>query len=174
MVDQNTFFLTPDDTRALQLSDSEDHAAGTLLVLQPSDTLALLGMYKLTVLRGAVSLMGSVLAASRASHRVFAPRSSPIPVLENAGPCAESELLPIPDRFRPAVGHNAAVILLQDLQSDVERLGLVCRTFEGVFSPSRSHSKVPSVDLHLRGVHLVRCSILKSACSLMSWPPVTG
>lgn len=159
VLDQNMFFLTPDDARTLQLSNTADESRGTLLILRPPDTLALLGTYRLIVLQGAVSLMGSVLAASPTSHRVFAPRSSPIPVLQSTVYRGDGRPLPIPERVRSAVGHGMAVILLQELQTDVERLGLVCRTFEGVFSPSRAQSKMPSVDLNLRGAHLVRSRV---------------
>lgn len=156
VLDQNMFFLTLDDAHTAPLSLSEDSPVGTLLILRPLDTLALLGTYRLTVLQGAVSLMGSVLTASHTSHRVFAPRSSPVPVLQSTEYHGPSQPLPMPGRMRPAVGHDAAVILLQDLQTDVGRLGLVCRTFEGVFSPPRAQSKMPNVNLNLNSAHLVR------------------
>ncbi|KAH9916798.1 uncharacterized protein B0H18DRAFT_1124020 [Fomitopsis serialis] len=173
VLDQNMFYLTPEDIQILDLPSPSLQCdnTGTLIVLHPSNSLALLGTYRLTVLQGAVSLMGSVLTASRTCHRVFAPRSSPIPVLRSIAASLNGPQSAMPDRVRSTLGPGATVVLLQELQTGVERLGTVCRTFEGVFSPSRSQSKMPTVELNLRGVYMLQAETSDTSPFIMppSW-----
>ncbi|KAH9843521.1 uncharacterized protein C8Q71DRAFT_2384 [Rhodofomes roseus] len=168
---QNMFYLTPEEAKTLDLQSSQSDDIGTLIVLHASDTLALLGTYCLTVLQGAVSLTGSIVSASHTCHLIFAPRSSPIPVIRSVAANLSHRTIELPDRIRPAVGSGAAVVLLQELQTGVERLGLVCRTFEGVFSPSRFQSKMSTIDLNLRGVYMLRTETSDASPFIMppSW-----
>ncbi|KAF7309762.1 Fungal-trans domain-containing protein [Mycena indigotica] len=134
IADINTFQLLPEELGLLGLQ------SGVLLSLSPGLQLVLAGVYSLTVLRGTVSIYGASLTASTTSYRVFAPRSAPIPVIEALN---SSSLLQIslPERLQPAFsGANDAVLVISALQTGVERLGQVCRVFEGVFSPPRLYS----------------------------------
>src|SRR5271170_5188445 len=76
----NTFRISADDLSHLNLSISVSDNP-TLVVLDPAQTIALLGVYGFVVVQGSVSVFGVTVSASRTSHRVFAPRSSPVPVL---------------------------------------------------------------------------------------------
>ncbi|KAI0059362.1 hypothetical protein BV25DRAFT_1860655 [Artomyces pyxidatus] len=134
--EQNSFYLTQDEATALGLSSDSALA----LVLPPSSTLSLVGTYQLRVLRGSVSLLGVRLHPSRISHRVFAPRSSPIPIIEalsERGESSKSTHPPLPARITSSAGGLDSVVVLQDLRSGVEGLGRVVRSFEGVFQPTR-------------------------------------
>lgn len=153
--DQNIFDLSAEDLSAIGLSSS---AKGKLLVLQQQDRLALLGTYSITILQGAVSLNAVALQPSLKTHPVFAPRSSPLPVIE----CSASEsrarqpIVQLPVRFAASVARSAAIIVLQELHTGVEGLGRVCRTFEGVFQPSRWQRNQANDELGLGGVHYVQ------------------
>jgi len=158
VVEQNLFYLSPDDILPLQLP-CDASQKGTLLLLNPSDTVSLLGSYCVIVLRGSIRLSGVTLHASHIAHRVFAPRSSPIPAIEylaNNKTPHDSEIS-WPARLHDAVIGSGAAILLQELQTGVEGLGRVCRIFDGVFSPSRwQRSSSSQANLQLQNVHLVR------------------
>ncbi|OBZ66554.1 Polynucleotide 5'-hydroxyl-kinase GRC3 [Grifola frondosa] len=155
-LNDNTFYVTADEVKALNLLSSCSEQKGTVLVLSALETVALLGTYLLTVLDGSVSLCGITLPASRMSYRIFSPRSSPLPVIQclstNASPHGLHQL---PGRISNAVEGSAAVILLQELRTDVEGLGQVCRTFDGIFMPSRWQRSHPAPELGLEGVHFL-------------------
>ncbi|OCH87094.1 hypothetical protein OBBRIDRAFT_814272 [Obba rivulosa] len=156
LVDANTFQLTSEDLRSLRLEAPFAEQNGVVLLISASDTLAFAGTYALTVLRGAVSLGGVVLAASAITHRVFAPRSSPLPVIAFAhGDDRDLDTMPLPARIRSAVSSDVAVVLVQELHTGVEGLGRVCRTFEGAFKPSRWQNGASSAHLGLQGVHVI-------------------
>lgn len=150
---QNFFHITQDELQALGISSSM-HAK--LLVLRSSERLALLGTYSIVVLQGAVTLNGVRLTACRDAHPIFAPRSSPLPIIEHGikvgGNCS---ILSLPTRIAESSVSNDAVILIQELKTGVEGLGRVCRTFEDVFNPSRWQRNQSKVDFGLDGVHYV-------------------
>ena len=75
---KNIFYLSQDKLSALDPKSMQ----GTLIVLSAEETLCTGGEYLLTVLRGSLSLLGTTLRASTRSHRIYAPKSSPLPVLE--------------------------------------------------------------------------------------------
>ncbi|EMD31750.1 hypothetical protein CERSUDRAFT_144572 [Gelatoporia subvermispora B] len=155
LVDTNTFHITAEDLLPLRLEAPFNKQRGTLFLLSVSATLALTGTYALTVLRGAVSLGGVTLAASGVTHRVFAPRSAPLPVIVSAqGDDRDLDSTPLPARIRSAVHGGATIVLVQELHTGVEDLGRVCRTFEGVFKPSKWQSAAGS-ELKLQGAHIV-------------------
>ncbi|KAL6304103.1 hypothetical protein BKA93DRAFT_898475 [Sparassis latifolia] len=153
--EENIFRLSQSEVHDLSLP-SYSEQTGTLLLLTAEETVTLLGTYSLTVLRGCISFAGVVLTPSRVSHRVFAPRSSPLPVIKCLALKVPLRDLSLPARLRTTATSMDAAVLLQELHTGVQGLGAVCRTFDGVFSPSRSQSNVSAFDLNLRGVHLVR------------------
>lgn len=152
--DQNFFHLAEGELEYLGLSCAD---AAKALLLQASDRLVLLGTYGLTVLQGAVRVNGVELYASSRSHAVFAPRSSPLPVIELAPPRTTPRdlAIPLPSRLAGVVAQAEAIVLLQELRTGVEGLGKVCRTFEDAFLPSRWQKNQMSIDLGLQGVHYV-------------------
>jgi polynucleotide 5'-hydroxyl-kinase GRC3/NOL9 len=146
---QNIFRLSLDEESALGLSGPT-----IAIVLSPSATVSFVGAYRLRVLRGSISLLGTIIQPSRVLHRVFAPRSSPIPVIEALVTHGESSklLYDIPTQITNTVDDGDVVIVLQELRTGIDGLGRVMRTFDGVFYPADPEG-VP--DIPLGGVHLV-------------------
>ena len=155
--DRNMFHLSLDEGSSLGLS-----GPAVALVLFPSATVALVGTYRLRVLHGSVSLLGAIVRPSQVVHQVFAPSSSPIPVVQAlaAGGESSKSLSGIPARILSTITDGNAVIVLQDLQTGVEGLGRVVRTFDGVFHDAQSKG-VPVGPL--QGVHFVSHSFLETA-----------
>ena len=157
--EQNFFDLSSEELASLGLSS----ASGKLLVLQLPDRVALLGTYSITVLQGEVRLNGTKLTPSLYAHSVFAPRSSPLPVIECSPSSSPSEqaVVQLSTRFAASASRGPVVIVLQELRTGVEGLGLVCKTFEDVFQPSRWQRNQTNVSLGLDGVHYVsKCALL--------------
>ncbi|KAG6816001.1 hypothetical protein H0H87_009540 [Tephrocybe sp. NHM501043] len=153
---QNIYFIDATEVSALQLESASLHHA-TVVVLRPEETLCLLGTYALTVLQGSVTLQGATLSASPRSHRVFAPRSAPLPVLEGLhGTGSIPHVQQLPQAAQSVISAPVALLLLQELHSGVEGLGNhICRTFDNTFAPSRWQKSVIS-SLQLSGVYMVR------------------
>ena len=152
---QNLFRLSLDEGSALGLS-----GPAIILILSPSATLSFVGAYRLRILRGSISLLGTIIQPSRVLHHVFAPRSSPIPVIEALAAHGESSnsQYDIPTRITSIIDEGDVVIVLQELRTGIEGLGRVMRTFEGVFhqaDPERAS------DIPLGGVHFVCSSVLR-------------
>jgi polynucleotide 5'-hydroxyl-kinase GRC3/NOL9 len=145
---QNIFRLTLDEGSALGLS-----GPAIAIVLTPSATVSFVGAYRLRVLRSSISLLGTIIQPSRVLHRVFAPRSSPIPVIEALVAHGESSksLYDIPAQITNTV-EGDVIILLQELRTGIEGLGRVMRTFEGVFDQVDPEE---DPDIPLGGVYLV-------------------
>lgn len=145
---QNLFQLSSDEGSALGLS-----GPAITLVLSPSATVSFVGAYRLRILRGSISLLGTIIPPSRVLHHVFAPRSSPIPVIEALAARGESSksLHDIPTRIASVVDEGDVIIVLQELRTGIEGLGRVMRTFEGVFHQDREGTS----DIPLGGVHFV-------------------
>jgi polynucleotide 5'-hydroxyl-kinase GRC3/NOL9 len=146
--DETVFYLQSEETALLGLKVD----AATVLLLATGQTSSFLGAYAFTVLQGAISICGGRVEASATAHRVFAPRSSPIPVIE-ALDGGKSYLSVVSSRLKPAFQSGGTLVALYQLQSGVEGLGKICRIFDGVFWPSRWQQ--PTDDLRLPGVHLV-------------------
>lgn len=155
--DENTFPLSCSEYEALGISGER----AVILVLSPCETLALLGAYSFIVLRGSVTINGVTLHPSKISHRVFAPRSTPIPILEAVAKRGESSTHPslatFPARVAESVGQHDSVVILQELETGVEGLGRVVRTFESSFKCTRKEEDEEGSDLGLAGVRLVCC-----------------
>ncbi|GJE83934.1 polynucleotide 5'-hydroxyl-kinase GRC3 [Phanerochaete sordida] len=154
VLDQNIFHLSTEEIGSLGLSST---ASAKLLALQQADRLALLGTYSLIVLRGAIQLNGVEVTPSLYAHPVFAPRSSPLPIIECASTDepSGSPAVELPSRVATSASRAAAVVIIQELRTGVEGLGRVCRTFEDAFQPSRWQRNQTNVDLGLEGVHYI-------------------
>ena len=154
---RNIFPLSLDEGSALGLS-----GPAIALVLSPSATVSFVGAYQLRVLRGSVSLLGTMIQPSRVLHRVFAPQSSPIPAIKalvTHGGSSKS-LYDIPALITGTIDEGDAIIVLQELRTGIEGLGRVMRTFEGVFRQTHSEGVF---DIPLGGVHLVWHSFFEGA-----------
>jgi polynucleotide 5'-hydroxyl-kinase GRC3/NOL9 len=147
--EQNIFQLSLNEGSALGLD-----GPALALVLPPSATVSFVGTYRLRVLRGSISILGTTVSPSQVLHHVFAPSSSPVPIIQALVACGESStsLPDIPARILGVVDDGDVVILLQELRTGIESLGHVMRTFEGVFD--HVNLEGPS-DIPLEGIHLV-------------------
>lgn len=150
----NTFPLTPEESSAL--IDVEEPA--TVMILPAHSDIALIGVYQLTVLQGAMMVMGVTLVPSNSSHAVFSPKLSPLPCIESLGNTdpASPLISHVPDRLRACISPDHAVILIRAHPTGIEGLGRVMRNFESMFQ----HSQL-GVDLRIPGVrvHTV-CALL--------------
>lgn len=156
--DENVFTISPAEIRPLGLF-TRNESPTIALVMKPSETLCLLGTYTFAVTFGSVSLAGVDLNPSPKIHHVFAPRCSPVPVLQCLQPnerTTDQTFTLLPSKMHPFLKSGYAVIILQDLRTGVERLGQVCRIFNGVFEPSQLRRSKVVPDLGLTGVHVVR------------------
>jgi len=141
VVDENLFYLNEEELSSLGLS-----GAGCLVALSTEETLCLLGACTLTVLHGSVTVFGTTLSASFTAYPIYAPRSSPLPIIEPSNKM--KSVLPsgnLPSRLRD-LPLSKTVIFIRELKTNVEALGNACRTFDGVFQPStwqRSSSMNP-------------------------------
>ncbi|KAI0329903.1 hypothetical protein GY45DRAFT_1251771 [Cubamyces sp. BRFM 1775] len=153
ILDQNVFRLPPS-----QSSSSNSRQGRTVLLLRASESVALLGAYTLTVLRGAVSLGGILLPASSTTYPVFAPRSSPLPIIQCL-PRRAFQLntldVVLPANVAEAASNSDAAIMLQELHTGIEGLGRICRTFDGFFAPSRWWRNQARFDLGLDHVYFL-------------------
>ena len=162
VLNQNVFHFAPGEC---PVGDSAHKS--TILLLRSGESLALLGTYTLTILRGTVTLAGVQLSAGRTPHPVYAPRSSPIPLIQcrlcrsSSSPSSSTtpaSLLPsLPQRIADASPHFDAVLLLQEQHTGIEGLGRICRPFDGCFAPARWHRSQARSDIGLDTVYLVRC-----------------
>ncbi|KAI6140917.1 hypothetical protein EDD17DRAFT_1667529 [Pisolithus thermaeus] len=130
---QNTFLLARDDFSATGFQGDN----GVVLVLNASESVALLGVYLLTVLQGRANLCGVTLGPSSTQHRVFAPRSSPIPVISWAPQEGHSKMSQRPLPLSVHANPDTTVVLIRYASTGVEGLGRICRVFENVFKPPR-------------------------------------
>jgi polynucleotide 5'-hydroxyl-kinase GRC3/NOL9 len=154
----NIFALSPAEISSLESSNLVGDSA-IVIILTPGETLSLLGAYALTVMYGSVYLAGVTLHSSQTIHHVFAPRCSPVPALQcfqSNGKTRDPKPVSLPGRVHPFLNADCAVVVLRKLCTGVEGLGRVCRTFEGVFEPSRWHRNDSAPDLGLTGVRMVQ------------------
>ena len=149
-LDQNMFFLTAKEQSALNLSDR-----ATLIALNAQDSLCLLGTCNLTILHGSITLCGITLLASSTKHPIYAPRSSPLPIIRASSKTASALK---PETLSPRLAEIPefkAVIVLQELRTNVEDLGRICRSFEGVFEPTKWQKNVADESLEVPGLYMV-------------------
>ncbi|EAU80730.2 GRC3 [Coprinopsis cinerea okayama7 len=164
VLDKNIFQISPED---FNLPSSSNSLATSLVVLSPHETLCLLGTCSLTVLHGSISILGTTIHSSpRKTHKIYSPSSSPLPVIRCSfeGKGRTSGLDNLPPRVRELLESDGeaegvgAILVFQHLPSAVERLGVVCRSFEGVFEPSKWQKQMQEEgvgDLGIPGVHIV-------------------
>ena len=146
----NTFPLTSEECFAL-ISVEEPGAA---IILPAHSSITLAGVYQLTVLQGAVMLMGVTLTSSNISHAVFSPKLSPLPCIESLGNTDPASPLVnhAPERLLSWISSEHAVILIRAHSTGIEDLGRVMRTFERMFQPPQPNSS--AVDLRVPGVQV--------------------
>lgn len=157
--DQNMFFLTAEEQSTLNLSDR-----ATLIALNAQDSLCLLGTCNLTILHGSITLCGITLLASSTKYPIYAPRSSPLPIIK---PSSKTTSILKPETLSPRlvkILEFKAVIVLQELRTNVEELGRVCRSFEGVFEPTKWQKTVTSEPFEVPGLYMVRLSFQLNFC----------
>jgi len=154
---QNIFTVSAEECSSLGVTDP-----GTLVCLTIEDALCLLGNFRLTVLWGSLELFGTVLAASKTTHRVYAPSCSPLPIIrpgrgQNSASVLDNQR--IPHRLRGIFGFNT-IVMFQALETGVEGLGRICRPFDGMFEPSRSQRSGTSSALDVPGLYMVCHAVL--------------
>ncbi len=155
----NVFHLSQDEISSVLGPTS---ARGTLIALSVEKTLCIGGAYLLTVLGGTVSLLGTFIGFSKKSHRVYAPKSSPVPVLEAVASEPSSGWSEELSRLLEIDGTSCAIILIQELRTGIEGLGNVCKVFSDVFD-YESQSEEDAKMLNVPGAYMVG-SILLSFC----------
>ncbi|KAF7775876.1 hypothetical protein Agabi119p4_4269 [Agaricus bisporus var. burnettii] len=130
---------------------------GTIVVLEQGESLCVLGTCRLTLLKGAISLNGVPLQPSLNSHRVFSPRSSPLVMIEGqTGTKSAIDISSLPPSLHCYKQLKSALVFLQELQTAVEGLGRICRTFEGVFDSYGRQDDSISSPFQLPGLYLVQ------------------
>ncbi|TEB24439.1 hypothetical protein FA13DRAFT_1669430 [Coprinellus micaceus] len=142
-IDENVFSLLGEEVSQLKLppspSSSHTHSSpSTLVLIGPHETLCLLGTCNLTVLHGSILILGSTLYPSTNSHRIYAPKSSPLPVIRCSFTKTKESLLgdvDLPSRVSidDDIRRHGAVLLLQELRTGIEGLGKICRPFLNAF-----------------------------------------
>jgi polynucleotide 5'-hydroxyl-kinase GRC3/NOL9 len=154
--DKTTFYLESEEIAALGLAADPC----VLISLSTGQTVSLLGAYMFTVLRGAVSICGIRMPANPVAHHVYAPRSSPIPILKALDEKVQlHSIVAVPERLRPVFESGTILVAFQQLNSGVEGLGRICRPFDGVFKPSRWQPDTDAGNhFRLPGVHMVNNS----------------
>ncbi|KAH9936896.1 uncharacterized protein BXZ73DRAFT_89349 [Epithele typhae] len=140
---QNVFYLEPNE-----VSYGDPSLKSTLLLLDPH--------VSLVVIQGSISLAGVQLFPSSISHPVFAPRSSPIPIIQ------DSSLVPppVPPPHSPAYQSGSSASTTAPRFSYKaphrrSRAGQDLQTFDGVFAPSRWHRSQLWFDLMLDSVYFL-------------------
>lgn len=151
----NVFHLSPEEISAIRCSSN---TSASLIVLKPQDRLALLGSYKLYVLRGSVTLAGVALHSSPHGHDVYSPRSSPIHVLEPLTLLNRPSEIPLElsPRLRVIVEQAETALLLQEVHTGVSGLGKVHGLFEKNFEPLKWQDLDSTSQLGIQGVQNVR------------------
>ncbi|EJU05971.1 hypothetical protein DACRYDRAFT_12792 [Dacryopinax primogenitus] len=108
-----------------------------LLALKGGETLAFVGTCRLLVVKGKLELFGTVLEVDRecTTHEIYAPKSHTIPVLTALTSSKSSRTLPLPPDLENQTATADALVVLQELHSNIEGLGRIVTPFSGAFSP---------------------------------------
>ncbi|KAF9478424.1 hypothetical protein BDN70DRAFT_879948 [Pholiota conissans] len=152
IIDQNIFSLNESECNLLGLS-----IPTTLVGLGTDDSICLLGTCTLTVLQGSVTLSGTTINPSLTKYPIFAPRSSPLPILRPTFISHPQSILnasTLSPRLQPILDFRT-VIVIQENRTSVEGLGRICRTFEGVFEPSRWQKSSAQAPFSIPGVYMI-------------------
>jgi hypothetical protein len=156
---QNSFPLSPEETSSI----TGRLTTARVLLAHPGESLVFVGTMQFMLLQGPIELMGVPLLPSATSHRVFAPRSHPIPVMgvppaqhidpARLPPISQlSQQLPKPILDFVTSAHS--VIIIQELSTGVEGLGQVMRPFKNVFEPDARD--IESSHTVVKGLRTVR------------------
>lgn len=139
---------------------TDSSGTSKLLLLRAGDTITLLGVFALDVLKGDVEYQGVKLSPSLRKIEVFAPKCSPLSAIRALPPdplnAEESSLGQnlLPSNLKEVVdAHEGAVFIVSALRTGIEGLGRVCSTFESIFSPPRGYEGTTS--LGIEGVVMV-------------------
>ncbi|KAF8590302.1 hypothetical protein K439DRAFT_1330498 [Ramaria rubella] len=146
-LDTNTFQLTKDELRSLQLPPETIDSSGTLILLPIGESLTFVGTASVTLLHGTINLLGTPLRPSLRCHRVYSPRSSPLASLEAVKlevSFTEEDFVSflsprdstgriLPQRVQNAMLDSHSVIIIQPLHTGIKGLGKICPTFDSVF-----------------------------------------
>lgn len=149
---QNVHQLSSRDVEKIGLQNLT--GTGTVVALEPGERLYLLGTYRLLLLQGSITVNGAPIRPSKIPLPIFAPRSSPLPIIEcqvslkpTIPPIANISLFP---------QTNSTLVLLQELQPNVRDLGRVCRAFDGVYEPTTlPQTQSMAAPLQIPGLYLV-------------------
>ncbi|KAH7343973.1 hypothetical protein B0J17DRAFT_714121 [Rhizoctonia solani] len=158
---ENYFTLTPEEAYSI----TGRRMAARIILLNEGESLLFVGTMELTLLQGSIQLLGTILTPSRTSHRIFAPRTHPIPILDVLGqptgtipqhpnqkrPQLTSEL---PGRIIESLSSSHVVLVFQELVTGVEGLGRVVPTFAGIFEPDNRDRGV--TERILESVHIYK------------------
>lgn len=141
-------------------------AQGSILILRGEDTLCFLGTVSLTVLLGRVEVLGTELTSSSKPYHVFAPRSTPVPILQLSRPDGpemhgqreEDPIAQLPRQVLNKVRMGDAVIRLDSLVgTGIRGLSQVVGAFDGAFGSS---VRTEGTDLGVKGFHPVGYRLL--------------
>ncbi|THH30293.1 hypothetical protein EUX98_g3913 [Antrodiella citrinella] len=154
---RNFYPLSIEELGSLSPQSGSSDRQACIVLISPSERLALLGAYRLRLLHGLIMLAGVTLRPSSTSHRVFAPKCAAIPVIEALSQAADEEDITadLPERVAAVINQFSAAVLLEELETGVDGLGKVCRTFEDVFAPPKSRTGSSEQKLGLHGVSLI-------------------
>ncbi|KIY65721.1 hypothetical protein CYLTODRAFT_399978 [Cylindrobasidium torrendii FP15055 ss-10] len=141
--DQNVFPLAPTDLDTLGL----DSSPASAICLNPGEEVSFIGAFKLRVLSGSITIFGTTLSASTTMHNIYAPKSSPIPVVRVASSAPSST--PFPHSIS-RLDASRTTIVVQELRTGIQGLGRICGVFEGAFSHHDS-----TFDFGVPGIHMV-------------------
>ncbi|CAE6524732.1 unnamed protein product [Rhizoctonia solani] len=138
---KNCFTLTSEDAYSV----TGRRTSAKIILLNQGESLMFVGTMELTLLQGSMRLLGTTLTPSRTSHRIFAPRFHPIPVLHALGqPGGASSqessqkislVSRLPGHVIKSISALHVVVAIQELVTGVEGLGQVVQPFTGVFEP---------------------------------------
>ncbi|KAG9088771.1 Polynucleotide 5'-hydroxyl-kinase grc3 [Ceratobasidium sp. UAMH 11750] len=157
---QSLFSLSAEETFSIIGRSTE----ARLLVMQPGESLVFVGAMHFVLLQGPVELMGVPLLPSKTSHRVFAPRSHPIPAISvppvqdavsaRGHPEIHGLSQQLPQHIRSLVTPAQSIILFWELLSGIEGLGRIMRPFGSLFEPDTRDTEV----LHniAKGLHALK------------------
>ncbi|KZS90966.1 hypothetical protein SISNIDRAFT_414745 [Sistotremastrum niveocremeum HHB9708] len=162
--------FTPTATTLISLPSSAGSTARRCVIfLRPGEQMTLLGVASLTVVAGKISVGEVTLLPSLNARPIelFMPRCSPLSKIvalplssspaEDIRTTTITPSLEIPSSVVNLIkNHDGAVLLLSELQTGIEGLGNICRTFEGTFDPPPGYRD--SIKLGLRGVQMLRTS----------------
>lgn len=128
--------FTPVDDNAIPLLDSQYYG------LMIGQTLVFRGQYQITVLKGAISLLGAVLHSSPARYTVYAPQSHALPLIEciNVQDSSLLEQTSSPEEIEFMYSKFQAVVQIESIRSGFEQLSTLVPLYKSLWTVSPPHS----------------------------------